>query len=482
MSADILAIDVGTSAMKLAVFSPELKKAREVQRAYTPTISDGKAEIEPQAWWQALRDCCAEASADLARVGVVALSVTTPGLTAMAADGTALAPAVLFLDGRSHAQSAAIRRLVGERRFLAETCNLPVSGGSSLSSILWFRDELPAVWHSAAMFGHCNTYLVKRMTGRWAIDPSTTSITGLYNTSADDLTWNQAVLRSAGISEERLPPLLRSYEEVGPLLPSVAAELGLPRQCGVLCGGNDAVLAALSGGLTAPGDINLISGTCDIVNVCTDRPVASPDFNVRCHVLPGRWLTFFVLNAGGAALDWFHRIACSEKGDGEFYDAYVPGVLESFFQGPDPEAREAQLPGYVPYLGGSRYALEPLAAAFSGVTLETSRDDLLLSIIRGNAQYLGEHLASVADLVPIGRRVGISGGAARIRGMLDARRRWTGDYEYVFQDQSSLLGAAMLGQINQSGHLPPGGHVTSGSGHLPVGGHVTSGIGKERRP
>ena len=69
------------------------------------------------------------------------------------------------------AQSAAIRELVGERRFLAETCNLPVSGGSSLSSILWFRDEEPEVWAAAAKFGHCNTYLVKRMTGRWAIDP-----------------------------------------------------------------------------------------------------------------------------------------------------------------------------------------------------------------------------------------------------------------------------------------------------------------------
>jgi hypothetical protein len=43
--------------------------------------------------------------------------------------------------------------------------------------------------------------------------------------------------------------------------------------------------------------------------------------------------------------------------------------------------------------------------------------------------------------------------------MLDARRRWTGDFEYVFQDQSSLLGAAILGQISQSGRLPGSGQV-----------------------
>jgi hypothetical protein len=84
------------------------------------------------------------------------------------------------------------------------------------------------------------------------------------------------------------------------------------------------------------------------------------------------------------------------------------------------------------------------------VTLETTRDDLLLSVIRGNLAYLGDHLREVAQLVTLGRKAGISGGGARIRGMIEARRRWTGDFDYVFQPQSSLLGAAMLGQMYQA--------------------------------
>jgi sugar (pentulose or hexulose) kinase len=452
---DILAIDVGTSGLRLGVFGPSLDKRFEARRSYKPHIYDrGKADIDPKVWWSALCDCCAEAGAALADVAVVSLSVTTPGLIPMAADGTPLAPAVLFFDARSHEQAAAIRSLVGERRFLDETCNLPVTGGSSLASILWFRDEQPDVFERTAVFGHTNSYMANQMTGRWAIDPSTTSITGLYNTARNDLTWNADILELAGISSAKLPPLMQSFDPVGTILPAVAAQLGLPADCTVLCGGNDAVLAALSGGQREPGEINLISGTCDIATVCTDRPIASPNFNVRCHVIPGRWLTFFVLNTGGEAFEWFRTLSCREMDAATFYDSYVPEVLERFLSDPNLDVREAALPEYKPYLAGSRYSLEPLTAAFSGLTLETTRDDLLLSLVRGNASYVGRHLQEVARLVPMGRRVRISGGGSAISCMLDARRRWTGDFEYVFQDQSSLLGAAMLGQIHQARERP----------------------------
>ena len=188
----------------------------------------------------------------------------------------ALGPAILFLDGRSHEQAAAIRERVRRGPFpRGVACNLPVSGGSSLASILWIRDHEPATWEAAAMFGHTNTYVARRLTGEWAIDPSTTSITGLYATARHDLTWNDDVLEASGLAPARLPRLMRSYDAVGRILPAVASELGLPRDVVVLCGGNDATLAAWSGGLSEPGDANIISGTCDIANVCTDRPVAS---------------------------------------------------------------------------------------------------------------------------------------------------------------------------------------------------------------
>jgi xylulokinase len=451
---DILALDVGTSSLKLGVYGPDLELRASTSRDYEPDLGGGgTAEVHPDVWWSAIRSACAEVGPALDGVGVVSLSVTTPGLTPMSAEGRPLGPAILFLDGRAHEQAAAIRAAVGEERFLAEACNLPVSGGSSLASILWIRQHQPEVWEAAAVFGHTNTYVTRRLTGKWAIDPSTTSITGLYATTRNDLSWNEDVLDAAGLEPERLPPLMQSFDAVGEMLPAVAEELGIPSDAVVLCGGNDAALAAWSGGLAEPGDANIISGTCDIANVCTAEPVASPEFNVRAHVLPGRWLTFFVLNTGGVAYDWFHATMCREMDADEFYGQYMPATLEAFLADADIEAREASLPSYEPFLGGSRYSLSPLHAAFSGVDLRTTREDLLLAMVRGNLRYLGQHLEQISGLVPVNRVIGISGGAARIRGMLAARARWAGDHDYRFQDQSSLLGAAMLGQIHLDGGL-----------------------------
>ena len=88
------------------------------------------------------------------------------------------------------------------------------------------------------------------------------------------------------------------------------------------------------------------------------------------------------------------------------------------------------------------------------MTLQTTRDDLLLSLVRGNLHYLGEHLAQVSQArAASDRTVGHLRRRARIDGMLEARRRWTGAFDYVYQDQSSLLGAAMLGQIHLTGQV-----------------------------
>jgi sugar (pentulose or hexulose) kinase len=442
----ILSFDVGTTAFKAGVFTSQLELIEESTRFYSPNVYDqGKADIDPELWWRALLSTTRELRPYLGGVDIVSLSVTTPGLVPMDVEGQALGPAILFFDQRSNREAKSIRKAIGEDIFISEACNLPVSGGSSLCSMLWIRENQPDIWKMVYKFGHTNTYLIKRLTGHWAIDPSTASITGLYHTRKDELTWIEDVLEKCSIATDKLPTLMKSYDSAGVVLPRVAKQLGLSRNTIVLCGGNDAVLAALSVGLKDPGQIINIAGTCEIIAACTDKPIGAKDYNIRCHVLPHRWVTFFVLNTGGKALEWFHSVFCRDMTEEQYYKTFIPQAIELFVE--HDLSAEGGLPKYRPYLQGSRYSLDNLTAGFDNITLETTREKMLISLLRGNFQYLGDHLNKISKMLPKQQKIITTGGAANIHGMDRLRRRWMGSYVFEFHNQSSLLGAAMLGKM-----------------------------------
>ena len=123
----------------------------------------------------------------------------------MDAEGRPLYPAILMLDQRSRQQAQRIIDVVGMNTLLAETANMPVAGGCSLASLLWIKDNLPEIYRKAAVFGHSNTFMAKWLTGAFAIDPSSASLTALYNTVKNDMTWNGEIAGAFGISLERLP-------------------------------------------------------------------------------------------------------------------------------------------------------------------------------------------------------------------------------------------------------------------------------------
>jgi xylulokinase len=447
MDKDILAVDVGTSAMKIGVFSSDLEKKRAVSKDYQASIVGVCADIDPEIWWQTFTELCSDLGTSLSDVDSISFSVTSPGLTPMDENGRGLGPAILFLDTRSLEEAKWIRKVVGEEFFLTHTMNLPAPGGSSLASILWIKNHQPDVYADTYKFGHTNTFFIKRLTGNWIIDPSTVSLTGLYNSLKDDLSYNTKVLAAAGIDESKLPTLMYSHQVAGEIRSELATELGLPADCKVYCGGNDAVLAAYSAGLNTSGQIIDICGTCEIIAACLDQPLSSPDFNVRCHVIPGKWMSFFVLNAGGIAYDWFHETFCRDMDKDTFYGEFIHTTLQKFML--EADQQEELLPSYLPYLQGSRYSLENCSARFDGFRTYTSREDFFLALLKGNFQYLNGHIETLSKKITIENRMITTGGGAKIKGIELARKRWLGDFDYEYRDQSSLLGAAMLTQANR---------------------------------
>jgi sugar (pentulose or hexulose) kinase len=440
---NILSVDVGTTAMKIGVFQEDgndLKCVRQESRDYAiNTYNDGLfSDIEPEKWQKAFADGCRAMSDLVSEIDVIALSGTTPGLTAMDKDGNAVYPAILMLDQRSRSQAQYIIDQIGIDTLLNSTANMPVAGGCSLASILWIKENEPDVYKRTHVFGHSNTFMARWLSESFAMDPSSASLTALYNTVKNDLTWNEEIARSFDLPLDRLPQLIPAYESTGRLKNRLASDLGLKKRPPVLIGGNDAVLAAYSVGIKEKGEIFNINGTCEITMVCLPQCFPSTNYNIRTHVLPGRWFSFYVMNAQGKAFEWFKGLFCSEMTNEEFFDEFMPAAIDKWL---DKDSGVA----YVPYLMGSRYSQKPLKAEFLGLTQETSREELLTALVRGLCEYQRENLDEISSKMPLKEEILLSGGAVN-PALIRAKTKWMKNCRYVFETESSLKGAALLGR------------------------------------
>ncbi|RJP30194.1 MAG: hypothetical protein C4527_10290, partial [Candidatus Omnitrophota bacterium] len=125
---------------------------------------------------------------------------------------------------------------------------------------------------------------------------------------------------------------------------------------------------------------------------------------------------------------------------------YVPHVITQYFA----DGQSWTLPDYEVYLAGDRYSAEERFAAFCRLDLDTTRERMLLAMIRDNNKYMARHLDEMSRKIPLSTRIHLTGG-----GLSDAfircKKEWMGEYDYVLRENSSLMGAAELAHYHVSG-------------------------------
>jgi glycerol kinase len=94
---------------------------------------------------------------------------------------------------------------------------------------------------------------------------------------------------------------------------------------------------------------------------------------------------------------------------------------------------------------GSRYSQQPLRAEFLGLNQETFREEMLAALVRGLCHYQREHLKEIALEIPLTDEIRVTGGALN-PSLIRAKARWMRSCRYLFEEQSSMKGAALLGR------------------------------------
>jgi xylulokinase len=231
-----LGIDLGTASVKALLIDDDGRAVAEASRAY-PVSSPlaGHAESTPADWWagtvEAVRACCREHGGAVRGIG---LSGQAHGLVTLGADARPLRPAILWADQRATTEMDAVLALPeAVRRPLAN----PVVSGMAGLSLLWLRNNEPAIYAAIRRILSPKDWLRLVMTGETATEPSDASMTLLYDVGVDR--WATSFLDAVSIDPALLTPVVESHSVAGRLTAAAATELGLAPGTPVAAGLSD---------------------------------------------------------------------------------------------------------------------------------------------------------------------------------------------------------------------------------------------------
>ncbi len=431
----ILSADFGTSSLKLKLLDESLAILRSIRVPYRYEVLERvHVQIDPDTVFKAFVNGIHRFDDFLIKkVEALSLCVLCPSLIAMDTQGRPLYPAIIHLDRRSEVQAKQALEKVGKNRFLEINGNLPFPGGISVTSILWLKEHHPDLYSNASIFGHLNTYLHKIFTGRFAIDPTNASFTGLYETIKRG-GWSKELCEILDIDRAKLPCIVPSSDVVGRLNRQASSYTGLMEGIPVVMGANDTSSAALGAGAVLPGSILNISGSNEIITITTDRPCPHERVYLRTHAVKDRWL-ILAITIGGGALEWFRRGFFSEMEPRRFYDHYLPDFVQNRLSETDVV--------FSPYLAGDRHSIAQKKASFSGITLDSGREDFLAALLLGIFEPIHMVLEIYEEKVDLQKVILLTGG------MVDDayfrfKAKYFKDFSFKRVDEASTLGNGKL--------------------------------------
>jgi xylulokinase len=392
--ARLLGIDIGTTGVRAAIFDATgtLLADASVPCSYD-SPEPGWAEVRPDRWWRATQSVLSEltrsAVASLADVTAIGVVGQAPTAVLVDEEGAALGPAILWLDTRATSEARELGvhsyylgpKLLWLSRHSAATRSGTGSaargGGTSESDTL----------ARARWLLQSHAFIVHRLTGQAATDPSTAALCSpLFDLAKR--TWMEPDCAAAGVRADQLPPIRAAHEVVGYVTAAAAKTIGhgLREGTPVVAGGGDFAAATLGAGVIDEGESCLMLGTAGNLLVPRRTPGTDARLINAHHVGADVWLSLGGTLSGGAQ-EWL-RYALTRASASE--DTAVRNALPPFDL-LDAEARQVSTGSegllFLPYLLGERTPIWDTDArgAFIGLSTHHGRGHLWRSVLEGIA-------------------------------------------------------------------------------------------------
>jgi len=432
----ILGLDVGSSSVKAGIVREGQIIGRVAVATYSTRFDGTKAEVDPKKVLAAIARAMGELGERARRVDAIGLSVMGPAWVAMDSSGKAITPIVTHQDRRSVVEARELLGRLGEKVFLRIAGNLPFPGSMSVTNYAWYAKHEPSVIRRADLIGHLNTFLHRQFTVARVIDPSNASFTGMYETMKRG-GWSTEICEAAGVELSKLPEIVSADRTPGKVTKRAAGRFAMREGTPVFTGLIDTGAALMLWG-PREGQLINVSGSTDVLMLCTTRPRPHPKLLTRALGVGDFMLSVSSIAAAGSSIHWMKEEFFREMSEQNFYRLVRKMARESKGR----TASEGVV--FEPYLAGDRASIEQKRAAFRGLTLSTTREQILQAVIDALAAASGERLKLLKfPGAKMRRTVFVSGGTARVMGEV-LHRDWPGKWKFEAEGEASLRGLSCI--------------------------------------
>ncbi|WP_020575246.1 FGGY-family carbohydrate kinase [Actinopolymorpha alba] len=374
----VVGIDLGTSGCRIAAYDRSATELASATRRYPLTRgAPGHVEVDATLVWEAVRGCLLDVNTRLAADPVTAVCVTAQGeaIVPVDADGEALDNAPVSVDLRAVEETEALVSAVGASR-LAELTGQPPHPMFSVGKIAWWR-RVPRVWDAATTFTSLSGFVNLCLGVGPAIDYTLAARTMAFDVHARE--WSALILEHAGIPLDRLPAAVPVGTVLGRMPEATARGLGFTAPVDVVAGAHDQACAMWGMGVSEPSCAAWSLGTSECLTTVTEGwPGQAVSEGFACYPADDtdRYLLLAGIPSGGSTIDWL-----VDRFGGEY------GRLSD---------RPSQLLVLPHFAGSGTVDNDPLSrGAFLGLTLETTRDEMVRALVEAS----GYEVARTHDLL-----------------------------------------------------------------------------------
>jgi xylulokinase len=393
----LLGIDIGTTSLKVALFSLEGSLLASVYKEHdTWSPQPGQAELDARMVWQNVKEAVRAVIAESPGSRIKALAVSSMGeaVVPVSADRRILGPSILNFDVRGEEFLPELAGKLPDARLYAINGNT-LGNHYSLTKLKWIQKHQPGLYEETDKFLHWSGFISTMLGADPAVDNSLANRTLLFDLQKED--WSDELLRNTGLDREKLPRTVPSGSVIGRVSASIATELGLPEGLPIVSGAHDQNANAAGCGVIDPGSAVYGMGTFHCITPVFAFPPAADmmidrGLNTEHHAVPGRFVSF-IYNQGGSLVKWYRdTFAAKEHEQAQKEERSVYADL--FAELPGEPGTVLVLPHFT--TTGPPDFIADSAGLIAGLHLDTPRGAILRGIIEGAAYYLKE----VVDTLP----------------------------------------------------------------------------------